>query len=149
MSAGKTAHPQPRRQHARRIHDRTERYLAIAGAVVKLGARLFTLALSHSGVATRRRISIPALLLVPASRLEPSSSQGYFAMQNGRKTPRHFKPGPPPISRPKRWTPNADRAKPNGSGNAQRTYERYLALAQEESRSGNIVAAENYYTPTH
>jgi hypothetical protein len=66
-------------------------------------------------------------------------------MQNGRKTPRHFKPGPPPISRPKRWTPNADRAKQNGSGSAQRSYERYIALAQEEARSGNIVAAENYY----
>jgi len=66
-------------------------------------------------------------------------------MQNGRKPPRHFKPGPPPISRPKRWTPNADRVKPNGSGSAQRCYERYIALAQEEARSGNIVAAENYY----
>jgi hypothetical protein len=66
-------------------------------------------------------------------------------MQNDRKTPRHFKPGPPPISRPKRWMPNADRAKPNGSGSAQRSYERYIALAQEEARSGNIVAAENYY----
>src|ERR1700686_3769041 len=66
-------------------------------------------------------------------------------MQNGRKTPRHFKPSAPPISRPKRWTPNADRAKPNGSQSAQRSYERYLALAQEEARSGNIVAAENYY----
>jgi hypothetical protein len=66
-------------------------------------------------------------------------------MQNGRKTPRHFKPGPPPIARPKRWAPNTDRAKPNGSGSAQRSYERYLALAQEEARSGNIIAAENYY----
>jgi Domain of unknown function (DUF4167) len=66
-------------------------------------------------------------------------------MQNGRKTPRHFRPGPPPISGPKRWTSNADRAKPTGSGSAQRSYERYLALAQEEVRTGNIVAAENYY----
>jgi Domain of unknown function (DUF4167) len=66
-------------------------------------------------------------------------------MQNGRKPPRHTKPGPPPISGPKRWTPNVDRSKPNGSGSAQRNYERYIALAQEEARSGNIVAAENYY----
>jgi hypothetical protein len=66
-------------------------------------------------------------------------------MQNGRKTPRQFGPGPPPISGPKRWTSNADRAKSNGSGSAQRNYERYLALAQEEVRSGNIVGAENYY----
>jgi hypothetical protein len=28
---------------------------------------------------------------------------------------------------------------------AQRNYERYLALAQEEARSGNVVGAENYY----
>jgi Domain of unknown function (DUF4167) len=60
-------------------------------------------------------------------------------MQNRRKTPRHFKPGPP--SHP----PNANRAKSNGFGSAQRNYERYLALAQEETRSGNIVGAENYY----
>jgi hypothetical protein len=66
-------------------------------------------------------------------------------MQNGRKPPRHFKPGALSNSRPKRWAPNADRAKPNGPGSAQRSYERYLALAQEEARSGNIVAAENYY----
>ncbi len=53
-------------------------------------------------------------------------------MQNGRKTPRHTNPGPPSMSRPNRWTPNADRSKPNGFGSAQRSYERYLALAQEE-----------------
>ena len=33
----------------------------------------------------------------------------------------------------------------NGHQNAQRSYERYLALAQEEARSGNVVGAENYY----
>jgi hypothetical protein len=66
-------------------------------------------------------------------------------MQNGRKTPRHFKPSPPPISRPNRWTPNTDRPKPNGFESARRNYERYLALAQEEARSGNVVGAENYY----
>jgi Domain of unknown function (DUF4167) len=66
-------------------------------------------------------------------------------MQNGRKTPRRLKPGPPPISRSKRWTPNANRPNANGAGNAQRSYERFLALAQEEARSGNVVGAENYY----
>jgi hypothetical protein len=68
-----------------------------------------------------------------------------LAMQNGRKTPRHSDPGPPSTSRPNRWTPNIDRPNPNGFGSAQRSYERYLALAQEEIRCGNIVAAENYY----
>ena len=66
-------------------------------------------------------------------------------MQNRRKTSRHFKPGTPPISRSKRWTPNADRPNANASTSAQRSYERYLALAQEEARSGNVVGAENYY----
>ena len=66
-------------------------------------------------------------------------------MQNRGKTPRHFKPGTPPIPGSKRWTSNADRPKVNGSASALRNYERYLALAQEEARSGNIVAAENYY----
>jgi hypothetical protein len=32
-----------------------------------------------------------------------------------------------------------------GFHNAQRNYERYLALAQAEAQSGNIVGAENYY----
>ena len=32
-----------------------------------------------------------------------------------------------------------------GSHNAQRNYERYLAFAQAEAQSGDIVAAENYY----
>jgi uncharacterized protein DUF4167 len=66
-------------------------------------------------------------------------------MQNRRKTPRHFKPGTPPISRSKRWTSNGDRPNANAFASAQRNYERYIALAQEEARSGNIVAAENYY----
>jgi Domain of unknown function (DUF4167) len=69
-------------------------------------------------------------------------------MQNGPKTvmsTRQFKSGAQPTSRPKRWTPNADRANPNGFTSAQRSYERYLALAQEEARSGNVVGAENYY----
>jgi hypothetical protein len=61
-------------------------------------------------------------------------------MQNGRKSPREFKPS---VRHSKRWTPNADQPKPAGS--AQRSYERYLALAQEEARSGNAVGAENYY----
>jgi Domain of unknown function (DUF4167) len=47
--------------------------------------------------------------------------------------------------RSKRWISCAARPTFNGSQSAQRSYERYLALAQEEARSGNIVGAENYY----
>ena len=44
----------------------------------------------------------------------------------------------------KRWE-SAPRGKPNGSQNAQRSYERYLALAETQVRAGDIVGAENYY----
>ena len=67
-------------------------------------------------------------------------------MQNGPKTGMSTRqPKPAGSARPKRWTPSAARPQSNGSQSAQRSYERYLALAQEEARSGNIVAAENYY----
>ena len=66
-------------------------------------------------------------------------------MRNDRKTSRPFKSGAQPNSRSKRLTPSGDRPNTNGHQNAQRSYERYLALAQEEARSGNVVGAENYY----
>jgi hypothetical protein len=65
---------------------------------------------AHSDVATRGRISIGSTSRPVRGGWSHLPSKD-LAMQNGRKTPRHFKPGPPPISRPKRWTPNADRAK--------------------------------------
>ena len=69
-------------------------------------------------------------------------------MQNGQKTTmstqrpksaRRF------ANRSKQWTSNVARPEPRGSGNAQRNYERYLALAQAQAQSGDIVGAENYY----
>jgi Domain of unknown function (DUF4167) len=69
-------------------------------------------------------------------------------MQNGPKTimsTRQSKPAGSFAARPKRWTPSAAHPQLNGSQSSQRSYERYLALAQEEARSGNVVAAENYY----
>jgi hypothetical protein len=45
----------------------------------------------------------------------------------------------------KRWTSTAARSEPRGSQNAQRNYERYLALARAEALIGNTVGAENYY----
>jgi hypothetical protein len=69
-------------------------------------------------------------------------------MQNGPKTvmsTRQPKPAGSFPARPKRWTPSAARTQLHGGQSAQRSYERYLALAQEEARSGNVVAAENYY----
>jgi hypothetical protein len=44
-----------------------------------------------------------------------------------------------------RWTSSAARPDPKGPQNAQRSYERYLALARAEALSGNEIGAENYY----
>ncbi len=69
-------------------------------------------------------------------------------MENSPKTvmsTRQSKPAGSFAARPKRWTPSTARPQLHGSQGAQRNYERYLALAQEEVRSGNVIAAENYY----
>jgi hypothetical protein len=48
--------------------------------------------------------------------------------------------------RSKRWTSSAAHTEPKkNSQNAQRNYERYLALARAEAQIGNMVGAENYY----
>jgi hypothetical protein len=51
----------------------------------------------------------------------------------------------PFANRPKQWTSNVARPEPRGSQSAQRSYERYLALAQAQVQAGDIVGAENYY----
>jgi hypothetical protein len=45
----------------------------------------------------------------------------------------------------RRWTSSAARPEPKSSQNAQRSYERYLALARVEAQSGDMIGAENYY----
>ena len=69
-------------------------------------------------------------------------------MHNGRNTninTRRPRPAGSYAGRSKRWSSGATRPEPQGSYNAQRNYERYLALAQAEAQSGNLIAAENYY----
>jgi hypothetical protein len=69
-------------------------------------------------------------------------------MQNGPKTMRHTRQPRPAggfAARSKRWTSGTTRPAPNGSHDARRSYERYLALAQAQALSGDVVAAENYY----
>ena len=69
-------------------------------------------------------------------------------MHNGPKTlmrTRQPKPAASFAGRSKRWTSSAARPELKGAQNAQRSYERYLALAQAEALSGNTIAAENYY----
>jgi hypothetical protein len=63
------------------------------------------------------------------------------AFMNGRQP----RPATPFASRPKRWTSSAERPQHKSPQNAQRNYERYLALARAEAQIGNTVGAENYY----
>ncbi len=69
-------------------------------------------------------------------------------MQNGPKTVmgrRQHKPAASFAARSMRWTSSATRPDPKGPQNAQRSYERYLALARAETQSGNMIGAQNYY----
>jgi hypothetical protein len=69
-------------------------------------------------------------------------------MQNGPKTIMSARPPRRAGSfaaRSKRWTSSATHREPKSSQNAQRNYERYLALARAEAQLGNTVGAENYY----
>jgi Domain of unknown function (DUF4167) len=69
-------------------------------------------------------------------------------MQNGPKTmisTHRPKSARPFANRSKRWTSNVVRPELKGSQNAQRNYERYLALAQTQAQAGDMIGAENYY----
>ena len=68
-------------------------------------------------------------------------------MHNGPKRMRTHAPRPAAsfAVRPKRWKSSAARSEPKHSQNAQRSYERYLALARAEALIGNTIGAENYY----
>ena len=69
-------------------------------------------------------------------------------MQNGPKTVmsrRQHKPAASFAARSMRWTSSATRPHPKGPQNAQRSYERYLALAQAQAQFGDVIGAENYY----
>lgn len=68
-------------------------------------------------------------------------------MPNGGKTMSNThrpKSARPFVNRSKQWTSHAPRTEPRGQ-NAQRSYERYLALAQAQAQAGDIVGAENYF----
>lgn len=51
----------------------------------------------------------------------------------------------PSAGRSNRWMPNGARSSSRHSQNAQKDYERYLALARAETQIGNTIGAENYY----
>lgn len=55
------------------------------------------------------------------------------------------KSGTPFTNRSRRRTSNAAHPELKGSQNAQRNYDRYLALAQAQAQSGDVIGAENFY----
>jgi hypothetical protein len=56
------------------------------------------------------------------------------------------RPAASSAGRSNRWTQNnRPRSGSGHSQNAQKEYERYLALARAETQIGNTVGAENYY----
>ena len=69
-------------------------------------------------------------------------------MQNGPRTimnshrPQSARPF---ANRSMQRTSNVARPESSGHQNAQRSYERYLALARAQAQAGDIIAAENYY----
>jgi uncharacterized protein DUF4167 len=69
-------------------------------------------------------------------------------MQNGRTTNtrnRQQKSAGSLAGHAQQGTSNVPRQQTQGSHNARRNYERYLALAQAEVQAGDRVAADNYY----
>ncbi len=69
-------------------------------------------------------------------------------MQNGARTMTNTqrpKSATPFANRARRWTSNNSRNDSRGSQNAQKSYERYLALAHAQVQSGDVIGAENYY----
>jgi hypothetical protein len=86
-----------------------------------------------------------SLFACRAERISPAFTKEQ-AMHNGPRTVTNNRQSRPAASfdaRPRRWTSN--RPDPQRSQNAQRNYERYLALAQAQARSGDTIGAENYY----
>ena len=69
-------------------------------------------------------------------------------MQNGPGTIMNLRrpnSARPFANRSKQWTSNVVRPESRDSQNAQRSHERYLALARAQAQAGDIVGAENYY----
>jgi hypothetical protein len=70
-------------------------------------------------------------------------------MQNGPKTVMSTRQPKPAASfgTRSRWRRSSAEPRPESKGpqNAQRSYERYLALARAEALAGNMIGMENYY----
>jgi len=66
-------------------------------------------------------------------------------MQHGRRTNMNRNQKRPFAGRSQQRPSSALRPELQGSHNARRNYDRYVALAQAELQAGDKVAAENYY----
>jgi len=69
-------------------------------------------------------------------------------MRNGKNrniNRRYARPPAPYVDRLNPRSSNSSQHRPKSLHEAQRNYERYLALAQAEAQSGNSIEAENYY----
>jgi hypothetical protein len=65
--------------------------------------------------------------------------------KNNNMNAHYSRPPAPYFDRSKWRSSNSSRHRPKSPHDAQRNYERYLALAQAEAQSGNSIGAENYY----
>jgi len=77
-------------------------------------------------------LALVLVLRVRMERISPVITKE-LAMQNGPKTVmsrRQHKPGGVIAARSMRWTSSSARPEPKDPQNAQRSYERYLALAR-------------------
>jgi hypothetical protein len=66
-------------------------------------------------------------------------------MYHGRKRNMNRQQKRPFAGRLQRPPSSSPRGEPQGSPNARRSYDRYMALAQAELQAGDRIAAENYY----
>jgi hypothetical protein len=78
-----------------------------------------------------------------ASPLTQALPDLYLDVQNAASM--LFRHGIDVGDRSQRGASSAQRSEPQGSHNARRNYDRYLALAQAELQAGDKVGAENYY----
>jgi hypothetical protein len=78
-------------------------------------------------------------------RLHLTKERAIKTGQNKNMKTHYSRPHLPYVDGSKRRSSNSFRPEPISPHNAQRNYERYLALAQAEAQSGNSIGAENYY----
>jgi hypothetical protein len=65
--------------------------------------------------------------------------------KNRNMNRRYSRPPAPYVDHSKPRSSNSAYVRPKSLHDAQRSYERYLALAQAEAQSGNSIEAENYF----